>query len=98
MSERDPRARSAAFTAESVPDAYERLLVPAVFEPLPFDDDSFDVVLCQQGLQFFPEQAAATAEMRRVLRPGGVAGVSVWAAGHPVEPFGPYGAVRPLRG
>ncbi|MGO9886893.1 MAG: class I SAM-dependent methyltransferase [Solirubrobacteraceae bacterium] len=60
-------------------------------DALPFDDGSFDVVLCQQGLQFFPARAAAVGEMRRVLRPGGVAGVAVWASGHPLEPFGVYG-------
>jgi ubiquinone/menaquinone biosynthesis C-methylase UbiE len=38
----------------------------------------FDVVICQQGLQFVPDRAAAAAEMRRVLRPGGRLGVSVW--------------------
>lgn len=45
---------------------------------LPFDDDSFDVVLCQQGLQFVPDIPTAVAEIRRVLRSGGVAAVSVW--------------------
>jgi ubiquinone/menaquinone biosynthesis C-methylase UbiE len=45
---------------------------------LPFESDSFDAVLCQQGLQFVPDKAAATAEMRRVLRPGGLAAVSLW--------------------
>lgn len=38
---------------------------------LPFDDGSFDVVLCQQGMQFFPDLGAGLAEMRRVLAPGG---------------------------
>jgi ubiquinone/menaquinone biosynthesis C-methylase UbiE len=52
-------------------------------------DDSFDVVLCQQGLQFFPERAAAVAEMRRVLRPGGTAVMSTWAAERPLGLFGP---------
>ena len=65
--------------------------VDASADALPFDDGSFDVVLCQQGLQFFPARAAAVGEMRRVLRPGGVAGVAVWASGHPLEPFGVYG-------
>lgn len=45
---------------------------------LPFDSDGFDALLCQQGLQFVPDKAAAVAEMHRVLRPGGVAAVSVW--------------------
>lgn len=166
MSGPDRDDRAAAFTSASVPDEYERHLVPVVFEPwaerlldtvgiapgssvldiasgtgvvaraaarrsgkdghvvasdvsgpmlarsaavvartgaapidyweasadaLPFGDGAFDVVLCQQGLQFFPAQAAAVSEMRRVLRPGGVAGVAVWARGHPLEPFGVYG-------
>jgi ubiquinone/menaquinone biosynthesis C-methylase UbiE len=37
------------------------------------EDDSFDVVLCQHGLQFFPDRAAAAAELRRVAGPGGTA-------------------------
>ena len=45
---------------------------------LPFDSGVFDAVLCQQGLQFVPAKAAAVGEMRRVLRPDGVAAVSVW--------------------
>jgi SAM-dependent methyltransferase len=161
----DPGDRSAAFTFDSVPDEYERLLAPVVFEPwaevlldavtivpgsrvldvatgtgvvaraaarrlgeegnvvacdvsaamlaraasvgahagaapieyregsadaLPVDDGWGDVVLCQQGLQFFPAQASAVSEMRRVLRRGGAAGIAVWASGHPLEPFGVY--------
>lgn len=38
---------------------------------LPFPDESFDVVLCQMGLQFFEDRAVALGEMRRVLAPGG---------------------------
>jgi ubiquinone/menaquinone biosynthesis C-methylase UbiE len=45
---------------------------------MPFSEGSFDVVLCQQGLQFFPDKAAALADMRRVLTPGGRLVVSVW--------------------
>jgi ubiquinone/menaquinone biosynthesis C-methylase UbiE len=45
---------------------------------LAFDADDFDVALCQQGLQFFPERAAALAEMRRVLKPGGRVVVATW--------------------
>ena len=36
---------------------------------MPFPDASFDVVLCQQGLQFFPDRAAGLREMCRVLVP-----------------------------
>lgn len=53
------------------------------------DDDSFDAVLCQHGLQFFPDRAGAVSEMRRVVRPGGVVVLSTWAAEHPLGLFGP---------
>jgi ubiquinone/menaquinone biosynthesis C-methylase UbiE len=45
---------------------------------LPFADATFDVVVCQQGLQFFPDPLVALKEMRRVLAPGGRVGLSVW--------------------
>jgi ubiquinone/menaquinone biosynthesis C-methylase UbiE len=38
---------------------------------LPFDDGSFDLVLCLFGVMFFPDKVRANAEARRVLRPGG---------------------------
>jgi ubiquinone/menaquinone biosynthesis C-methylase UbiE len=44
---------------------------------LPFGDSRFDVVLCQQGLQFFADKSAALREMCRVLLPGGRLVVSV---------------------
>ena len=47
-------------------------------EHLPFANNHFDVVLCQQGLQFFPDKLAALSEMRRVLEPGGWVGLCVW--------------------
>jgi ubiquinone/menaquinone biosynthesis C-methylase UbiE len=49
---------------------------------LPFPPDSFDVVLCQLGLQFFPDQRQALREMRRVLRNAGRAALSVYS---PIE-------------
>ena len=45
---------------------------------LPLPERSFDVVVCQQGLQFFPDRAAALREMRRVLVPGGRLALSAW--------------------
>ncbi len=45
---------------------------------LPFGDGSFDAVVCQFGAMFFPDKAAAFAEARRVLRPGGTFLFNVW--------------------
>ena len=67
--------------------AIEYLQCPA--SEIAAEDDRFDVVLCQHGLQFFPDRAAAVAEMRRVARPGGTALMSTWAAEHPLGLFGP---------
>lgn len=38
---------------------------------LPFSNNQFDLVFCQQALQFFPDRPAALRELRRVLRPEG---------------------------
>jgi ubiquinone/menaquinone biosynthesis C-methylase UbiE len=45
---------------------------------LPFQNASFDVVCCHQGLQFFPDRAAALGEMFRVLAPVGRLALAVW--------------------
>jgi ubiquinone/menaquinone biosynthesis C-methylase UbiE len=47
---------------------------------LPFADGSFDVVLCQQGLQYFPDRDKAMREMARVIVPGGRIALNVWGA------------------
>jgi ubiquinone/menaquinone biosynthesis C-methylase UbiE len=41
-------------------------------QALPFDDATFDTVVCTLSLCTIPDPAAAIAEMRRVLRPGGL--------------------------
>lgn len=45
---------------------------------LPYDDASFDVVLCQFGHMFAPRPEVATKEMLRVLKPGGTIAFSTW--------------------
>lgn len=45
---------------------------------LPFPDASFDAVVCQFGVMFFPDKAKAFAEARRVLKPGGACVFNVW--------------------
>ncbi|MGI8863648.1 MAG: class I SAM-dependent methyltransferase [Solirubrobacteraceae bacterium] len=45
---------------------------------LPFEDGSFDLVTCQQGLQFFPAREQALGEFRRVLAADGRAVVACW--------------------
>jgi len=47
---------------------------------MPFQDGSFDVVLCLQGLQFFPNRVAGLKEIRRVLSDAGRLAASVWRA------------------
>ena len=46
---------------------------------LPFPADGFDMALCQQGLQFFPDQRKALGEICRVLKGGGRAALSVYS-------------------
>jgi SAM-dependent methyltransferase len=41
-------------------------------------DESYDVVLCREGLMFAVDPAHAAREIRRVLRPGGRAAIAVW--------------------
>jgi SAM-dependent methyltransferase len=60
------RAREAA--AEARPRVE---VIDATDDPLPFDDDSFDVAVTSLVLCSVPDQPRALAELRRVLRPGG---------------------------
>jgi ubiquinone/menaquinone biosynthesis C-methylase UbiE len=47
-------------------------------EALPFEDDSFDVVMSTFGVMFTPNQEQAASELRRVCRPGGKIGLASW--------------------
>ena len=64
--------------------AAERIRAPNVrfqtadAQALSFPDESFDAVLCQFGVMFFPDRVAAYREVRRVLRPGGSFLFNAW--------------------
>ncbi len=53
-------------------------------EDMPFGDNEFSKVFCQQGFQFFPEEIAALREMRRVLRTGGLLAITIWSGPSPL--------------
>jgi ubiquinone/menaquinone biosynthesis C-methylase UbiE len=42
------------------------------------EGEQFQVVVCQQGLQFFPDRPAAAAQMRQALAKGGRLAVATW--------------------
>jgi ubiquinone/menaquinone biosynthesis C-methylase UbiE len=58
-------------------DAPNTLVTVEDGQAISFPDRSFDAVLCNLGLMFFPDPARGLSEFRRVLRPGGRAAVSV---------------------
>jgi SAM-dependent methyltransferase len=60
------RAQEAARTA-----GVEVTLVAGIADALPAEDSSFDATVASLVLCTVPDQAAALAELRRVLRPGG---------------------------
>jgi ubiquinone/menaquinone biosynthesis C-methylase UbiE len=49
-----------------------------VADSLPFDNDTFDAVVCRLGVMFFPDPHAALREMLRVTKPGGALAFAVW--------------------
>jgi SAM-dependent methyltransferase len=51
---------------------------PADAQQLPFADASFDLVVCQFGVMFFPDKVQANREAWRVLRPGGRYLLVIW--------------------
>ena len=81
-----------AIARRNVPDAEFR---QGDAHDLPFDDDSFDAVVCGFGLMHLPQPDVALREMHRVLQPGGRLGIAVWDAPTPGNGLGVlYGAIR----
>jgi ubiquinone/menaquinone biosynthesis C-methylase UbiE len=80
------------------------LFQPADAQALPFNDNRFDLVVCQFGVMFFPDKVRANAEARRVLRDEGRYMLVIWdriehnlatlAAGRAVGDLFPGDAVR----
>jgi len=54
---------------------------PGDITNLPFDDDSFDVVVCVFGIFFVPDMEAALRQLKRVLRPAGKLAITTWGPG-----------------
>jgi SAM-dependent methyltransferase len=71
----DPSPPFAAALRERFPGA-EVQQAPA--EQLPWPDGSFDAALAQLVVSFMRDAPAGIAEMRRVVRPGGVVGICMW--------------------
>jgi SAM-dependent methyltransferase len=59
---------------------------PADAMALPLEDGSFDAVVCQFGVMFFPDKAKSYREVYRVLAPGGHYWLSVWDS-HSYNPW-----------
>ncbi len=55
-------------------------------DALPFEDRSFDAVVCRLGVMFFPNPLAALCEMLRVTKHEGVISLAVWGKSD-VNPF-----------
>lgn len=64
--------------AQSVPHGENVSWEQASALELPFDDNEFDAVICQQGVQFFPDAAVGLREMARVSKRGVT--ITAWSA------------------
>lgn len=68
-----------ANSKSSSPDSAPITYIESPAAPLGVESAAFDFVMCQQGLQFFPDRLAALGEMRRALKPGrGQLAIATW--------------------
>ena len=63
----------------SLPDAAPITYIESPAAPLGVENAAFVFVVCQQGLQFFPDRLAALREMRRALKPRGQLAITAWS-------------------
>lgn len=75
-----PEMLEVAKSKGPIPGAAHLEFVESPAAPLNVPDESFDVVTCQQGLQFFPDRVEALKEMRRALKPDGLLALAVWGS------------------
>jgi len=61
------------------PDSAPITYIESPAAPLGVESATFDFVVCQQGLQFFPDRLTALSEMRRALKPGGKLAIAAWS-------------------
>jgi SAM-dependent methyltransferase len=62
---------------------------------LPFNDSSFDLVICNFGMMHLPDQPTALAEIHRVLRPDGQFMMATWATPENSPAFGTvFGSIK----
>jgi SAM-dependent methyltransferase len=73
----DPSRAFLDFARERIPDARAAFRIGDA-QALPFGDAEFDAVVSGLVLNFVPRPEVAVAEMRRVVRPGGVVAVYLW--------------------
>ena len=57
-------------------------------EDMPFEDASFDIVLCHQGLQYVTDREQTFSEIKRVLKPDGMLHAGVWSSAADQPAFG----------
>jgi len=62
-------------------------LIEGDAQDMPFDDDSFDVVVSTFGCMFAPDHRRAAAELARVLKPGGRMAVAAWTPAGAIGQF-----------
>lgn len=76
----DPAMLTVAASLASSSDGVRQDWYCASAQIMPFENGEFDAVLCLQGLQYFPDCAAALSEIRRVMKPGGRFVAVVWSS------------------